>query len=439
MVGQNNVSHYTKPKRKVLKIVLFSLLIIILGIGIWFGASIYNTLKKITSFSSGGSILSMFDSSRQKLKGESEGRTNILLLGMGGKNHPGGTLSDTMIVLSLDWKTKKVAMISIPRDLYVPIPDYGSGKINNAYAHGEKNPTTTGGGGQLASDTVSKVLDIPIHYFIKIDFEGFKKIVDEVGGIDVTVDKDLYDPLYPAANMIDYDPFKITAGEHHLDGSTALKYARSRETTSDFDRSKRQQKVILATKEKLVTLNVLGNPKKISDLLSILGDHIRTSLSINEMKSLYDSIKDFDTQNMINHVFDTAADGPLTSVNDSRGYIIIPKKGVGKFIDMQTIVKNIFDTETKTDLSIEVQNGSGKSGAAKDAADVLKGLGYTSITVGDASKTYPKSIVYNCSGSKSTEVAASIAKKLFSSVETKTSCGAIDIQVIIGQNYSLAR
>src|SRR3990172_54421 len=104
MIATRSVSSYTKPKRKVLKIIVLTLLVIILGVGVWFGTTIYNTLKKITSFSSGGNVLSLFNSNNSQLKGQSDGRTNILLLGMGGSKHPGGMLSDTIIVLSLDWK-----------------------------------------------------------------------------------------------------------------------------------------------------------------------------------------------------------------------------------------------------------------------------------------------------------------------------------------------
>lgn len=435
MIESNSVSTYTKPKRKTLKIILLSLLVIILGVGIWFGAAAYNTLKKITSFSSGkGNLFSFLRDSNQQLKGQSEGRTNILILGMGGTKHPGGMLSDTMIVLSINWQTKKLAMLSIPRDLYVPIPDYGSAKINNAYAHGEQNPKTTGGGGELSSQTVSTVFGIPIHYFVRLDFEGFKKIVDTVGGLDITVEKDLYDPLYPAANMIDYDPFRIKAGLQHMDGNLALKYARSRETTSDFDRSRRQQQVIAALKEKVLTLNILTNPKKVSDLMNAVGDHVRTNLSIEEIKSLWDAIKTIDTSNIINKFLDTSADSPLTSTQDSRGYIIIPKKGTNNFTDLQAIAKNIFEEGSSSELQIEVLNGSGKSGTATQYTEELKAKGYNVTKVGDATKTYTESAVYNCDGTKAEKTAKKIAEDLKVTASSKTSCGTIDIQVILGQS-----
>ena len=441
MVIRHDITQYKRPKRKALKVILLSLLVIILGVGIWVGAAAYNALSKVTSLSGNGNLFSVFSNNHTPLKGESDGRTNILILGMGGSNHPGGLLSDTILVMSIEWKTKKVSMISVPRDLWVPIEGHGSGKINEAHAYGQSNIKTTGGGGKLAGDTVSKVLGIPIHYFISVDFEGFKKMIDTVGGIDVTVEKDLYDPYYPADNMIDYSPFKITAGDHHLDGAMALKYARSRETTSDFDRSKRQQIVIAALKQKMLTANILANPKKLTDLLAILGDHIRTDMSPGDIKVFWDSIKDLDMANIINKVLDTSVGGPLTSSTSSGGaYIIIPKKGATNFTDLQTIAKNIFDTATttdKTDLKIEVLNGSGKAGQGTLAADALKKLGYNITNVNNTTKT-TKSIVYNCTGLTSQGEATKIAESVHAQSENKTTCGSVDIQVIIGQD-ALAR
>lgn len=434
MENQTHIGVYKKPKRKMLKIIILSIVLIILGVGVWIGISAFSAIKKITAFSAGNNFLSFLGDSRQALKGESEGRTNILLLGMGGKNHPGGQLSDTMIVLSIDWKTKKVAMISVPRDLYVQIPGYGWSKINAAYAHGEQNAKTTGGGGQVSSELISQILDIPIHYFVSLDFEGFKKMVNTVGGVDINVDKAIYDPYYPADNMIDYDPFKISEGEHHMDGALALKYARSRETTSDFDRSQRQQKVMLAVKDKTLSLDILANPKKVTDLLGILGDHIKTSLSINEIKSLFDSLKELDTQNMTNRVLDTSAESPLTSTQDSRGYIILPKKGLGNYTDLQEIAKNIFKTTTTPDITIEVLNGSGKTGMATTAANALKAKGYTVKSIGDAPKTITDSIVYNCGGSDAESTASEIADVLGAQQKTQTLCDNFDIQVVIGQS-----
>jgi len=425
----------TRPRNKWLKWVSLSLICILLGIGIWIGYSALNAARNITGENK--SIFSVLsDLKKNTLEGQSEGRTNILLLGMGGKNHPGGQLSDTMIIVSIDWSTKKVAMISVPRDLWVKIPNYWTAKINEAYYAGERNSKKGGSGGASSSQVVSEIFNLPIHYYLTVDFDGFKSMIDTVGGLDIYVEKDLYDPYYPAANMIDYDPLKIKAGLHHMDGVLALKYARSRETTSDFDRSRRQEQVMAALKEKVLTLGTLANPLKITELLNTLGAHMKTNLSVGELKALGDEIKDLDTKNIINKVLDTAPGSPLTATTDERGYIIYPKKGMFVYTDLQLIAKNIFmdTTVPADDLKIEVLNGGGKAGAATQVGQLLKSYGYNVIKVGDATRIYPQTIIYNCVGSKGEKLTSELVTTLKSESSTKTYCQNVDIQVIIGQD-----
>lgn len=437
-----SVYAYKKPKNRWLKISIIAAVILIIGAIAWLGISALSAMRKITSDSkSSGSLFAFLgDFAKDSLDGESDGRTNILMLGMGGKNHPGGMLSDTIIIASYEWQTKKMAMISVPRDLWVYIPNYGYAKINEAYAYGEKNPKVAGSGSQAAADTVSKIFDIPIHYTVSIDFTGFEKMVDEIGGIDIMVDKDLVDYSYPADNMVDYAPLKISAGLQHMNGDLALKYARSRKSTSDFDRSKRQEQVLFAIKQKTFTLGTLSNPKKVADLLNILGEHFRTSLSIGEIKVLWDSLQDLDQDNVTNRVLDTATDSPLTALQDERGYIIVPKKGIGKYEDLQKIAKNIFDSEdlsnnkTTQEFKIEVLNGSGKIGAASDASKELEEAGYKVEKIGNAISNISDTTIYNCSGVVAQNTAEDIADLLNGTVKTKTSCTNIDIQVIIGQD-----
>lgn len=432
-----NVATYTQPKHRVLKWTLLTLLLAVLGVGFWIGVTAFRSINKITADSGNKNFLSFFDDlSKRSIKGQSDGRTNILLLGNGGKNHPGGNLSDTMIIVSINWQNKKMAMISIPRDLWVQIPNYGYAKINEAYAYGEKSPKTTGGGGKVASGVIGQILGIPIHYYMGVDFDGFKKMVDAVGGVDILVEKDLYDPSYPAPNMIDYTPFSITAGLHHMNGDLALKYARSRKTTSDFDRSKRQEQVLVAIKEKVLSSETLANPIKITEILNILGDHVRTNFSVGEIRSLWDEIKGVDTENIINKVFDTAANGPLTALQDERGYIIIPKKGLGNYTDLQKIAQNIFLTTETTDkdFQIEVLNGTKKAGLATQISQLLQSYGYKITKVGNATTTYEETTIYNCAGKAAELTVKDLTAILKATIKSKTACNSIDIQIILGQS-----
>lgn len=443
-----NFVYSTKPKRKTFKIVLLSLIVIILGVGIWLGTVAYKNIKKITALSGNNSLFSLMGDAKQSLKGESDGRTNILLLGMGGKNHPGGLLADTVVILSVDWKTNKVAMMTIPRDLYVKIPGDGWGKINESFAYGENNASSTGGGGQVSSQVVSEVLGIPIHYFVSADFEGFKKIVDSLGGIDVVNEKDLYDASYPADNMIDFDPFKLSAGAQHLDGEVALKYARCRKGTcgDDYGRNSRQMQVIKAIKDKMMSLNIISNPTKLVDLMNIAGDHIRTNMSLGEIKTLSEKQKSLDTQNMIGFTFDTTENGLLISPpQDGRGSIQLPKLGQGEYADIQAKAQNIFNsagatikgTSINKKLRIEVLNGSGTVGMAKKAKAELTSAGYNVTKIGDAPKTYTDSVVYDCNSKLNSATAIAVGKVLDGQVKNLSACSGIDLQVIIGTNNNL--
>ena len=147
-------------------------------------------------------------------------------------------------------------MISLPRDLFVPIPGFDySGKINTAFFVGEVKHYP-GGGGALAKKTVGEFLGYPIDYYVKVNFDGFVQAVHAIGGIDVNVPKTINDDQYPTIDY-GYTTFHIDAGPQHLDGETALKYARTRHSDNDFQRDRRQQQVLLAIKDQVVKNGLL--------------------------------------------------------------------------------------------------------------------------------------------------------------------------------------
>ena len=168
-------------------------------------------------------------------------RVNILLMGVDRRPEEkmdDPVRTDTMMVVSIDPNTHTASMLGIPRDLWVPIPLPNNGvlhdRINTANVYGVMR-NLPGGGAQLAKDTVSYNLGVKIHYFLMIDFQGFRNIIDALGGIDVYLDKPLVDYEYPTDNY-GYMTVSIPAGNQHLDGERALQYARSRHSDSDFGR-----------------------------------------------------------------------------------------------------------------------------------------------------------------------------------------------------------
>ena len=224
-------------------------------------------------------------------------RINILLLGYGGPGHDGPYLTDSIMVLSIRPGTREAMMISLPRDLWVKIPalprnGFMVGKLNSAYAIGTDHKNypnvrsqwkTDTGGGDLASATVSQVTGQPVDYWIGVDFKAFREVVDALGGVRVDVPMALDDPYFPAGESSGMTHIHVNAGWQQFDGERALQYARSRETTSDFDRSRRQQLVMLAVRQRVFSLNAI--PRMLS-LLSALQDNVRTNLRPGDMQQL---------------------------------------------------------------------------------------------------------------------------------------------------------
>jgi polyisoprenyl-teichoic acid--peptidoglycan teichoic acid transferase len=218
----------------------------------------------------------------------SDQRINVLLLGIDqreGMTDPART--DTMLVLTIDPQTKTAGMLSINRDLWVKIPGQTSeGKINTAHFLGEVEHVP-GGGPALAMQTVQATLDIPLPYYIRLNFTAFEKLVDMIGGIEIEVAEPIDDPTYPDAGF-GYDPFYIEAGWQHMDGRTALKYARTRATAgSDLDRVRRQQQVILTVRDKILKNNQLANVlTQLGPLLQLPGGPVQTNLTPGQIVEL---------------------------------------------------------------------------------------------------------------------------------------------------------
>lgn len=439
----NAVDNIIKPKRKkAWGIFVIIGVILILGLGGFFGVKTWKALAQIITKNGAKSApyLSFLGNvNPNQLQGEGDGRINILLLGIGGTNHPGGLLTDTIMVLSIDPVNKKIAMLSIPRDLYVKIPDVGYNKINYAHAYGEQNLKDEGGGPVLTKKTVSKILDLPIHYYVRLDFSGFIKFIDTLGGVDINVDKALSDPYYPASNMVDYDPFYVASGQQHMNGTTALKYARSRETTSDFDRSRRQQQVMVAARDKALSVGILGNAKKVSEIIGILGDHLRTDIQFWEMEKLFALAKDIDISNVVSKVLDNSTDGLLTSDQIAGGYYLVPKAGVGNYSAIQKLVHEIFTDPylAKENAKIQVLNATGQVGSATTVSDMLKSYGYNVISVEKNPTVEAKTVIYDYSSDAKPFTVKFLTDRFSASVTKQpgSSNSAADITVVVGKDY----
>lgn len=212
-------------------------------------------------------------------------RTNVLLLGMGGEGHQGKLLTDSILLISYHYPSHKITLISIPRDIWV---DSLKTKINATYYYGEQKKQ--GGGLTLAKSSVAEVTGLPVHYAFALDFEGFTKAVDLVGGIDVDVKNSFDDYKYPIPGMENaypestrYQHLHFDAGLQTMSGDRALKYVRSRnaqgEEGTDFARTRRQQQALLAFKDKLLSQKTLLKPQKISQLFDLYQKYITTDIT----------------------------------------------------------------------------------------------------------------------------------------------------------------
>lgn len=269
---------------------------------------------------------------------QSDGYTNVMLVGLDRRANdktPGG-LNDTMMVASISPDRHRVILITLPRDLWVPMSGGYKGKINSAFGYG---------GVDEVLDVVSKVLGIPIHYYAVVDFNGFKEGVDTVGGVDIYVERSFDDYRYPIEGKEDapveadrYEKIHFDSGWQHMNGEQALKFARSRNSEgpegSDFSRSERQQKVLLAVKEKSLSLSTLFNPLRLKELYDLFGSSVETNITISEAQKLYELGSSIPSENIISATIDhTSKEGdrllytPPDLSSYDNAWVLVPTTG----------------------------------------------------------------------------------------------------------------
>jgi len=221
---------------------------------------------------------------------------NILLLGSDTRLDEDATRTDAMIVVHINRKAGRISLLSIPRDLWVDIPGFGQARINAAYPIGERR-LGKGYGGALAKETVGNLVGFPIHHFILVDFDGFQKVIDTIGGVEIDVPSPIDDPNFPTA---DYRTVSVhfDAGLQRLDGQQALVYARTRHGDSDFGRNQRQQQVLMAIFEQVRAQGILTQLGNIDEYTGALRDYVRTDLSRNDMLKLGRLAATFNAENV---------------------------------------------------------------------------------------------------------------------------------------------
>lgn len=304
----------------------------------------------------------------------------VLLLGYRGDGSRGGTLTDTMLVALVIPRKQQISLISVPRDLWVPLQTepntYKNFKINAAYAIGadERNYPDKpeqykgrAGGGVMAKEAVEKVTGLSIPYFVSLNFEAFKKSIDTLGGVDVKVSKTLDDPFFPITGQEDntcgktdeeiaaltatlsaqlleesfpcrFEDLKVSPGINHMDGDLALKFARSRhakEDGSDFARSERQKEVILAARDKIFSVGFLS---KIIPFTQSLAGSVQTDMDLTTMQTFLSKASEYKTYT-VNSIALSTQNVLKETYSADRQYILVANSGEGDWSAVHEFLK----------------------------------------------------------------------------------------------------
>ncbi|MBI5023228.1 MAG: LCP family protein [Candidatus Magasanikbacteria bacterium] len=399
-------------------------------------------------------IKNLILSSDRQLKGEKDDRINTLLLGMGGAGHDGAFLTDTIILISLKPSTNKIALLSIPRDLLAEIPGYGFRRINEANAIGELQ--TPGQGAELAKKVVEQTIGLPIHYTVRVDFDGFIKVIDELGGVDVYVDRTFTDTQFPAPNY-KFQTISFEKGWKKMDGQTALDYARSRHGSNgegnDFDRGRRQQKILAALKEKAFSFSTFFNLGRLQNIFENFNAHLQADLELWEISRFYKMAKNLDYENMISRVLAAGTEqNPLVETNYGGAAVLAPR--AGNYDEIKRLANNLFDISlTKTTQNtiakkptiptgprIQIQNGTWFLGLAALTKTDLEQKGIIIDSVANAKqRNYEKTIIYDFSQGKYAAAADKLSKELNAEISANAPVDISeepmpDILIIIGKD-----
>ena len=361
-------------------------------------AAVTSTLVKLRIVS----VHSIISVAGAELPKDAYGHTNILLLGVGDANHEGIDLTDTMMVASLDPATKSAVLLSLPRDLYLlDAHNLGKGRINSLYRDYKAQLRSTmkiteAQASQLAMQELAKeiglLLNIKIHHVVKVDFSGFTQAVDAVGGFDIDVPEELVDPEYPATED-SYTTLVIHAGKQHFDGETALKYARSRHSTSDFDRAGRQQQILAALGDKVRGSGLFARPDRIISLIHIVQEHLETTMQLRELIGLAQMGLGIDRTNLLAMQINDQA-GLYGVKAAPGGFLYAPPrdqfKGASVLLPVsippmpvtwkriQTLAALLVDTRTPylAHPSIQILNAGAPSGSSKALGAELTRYGF---------------------------------------------------------------
>jgi LCP family protein required for cell wall assembly len=367
-------------------------------------------------------------------------RVNVLVLGIDRRpSEKCPCRTDTMILVTLDPKAYTAGVLTIPRDLYVTIPTVGENRINTAAFYGElyKYP---GGGPGLAKKTIEYNFGRPVHYYVLVDFAGFRKVVDALGGIDIDVPKPINDPEYPDENF-GYSPLYIPAGRIHMNGDLALKYARTRHQDGDFGRSKRQIQVLMAIRDKALRLDILP---KLPALLQSMWGTLETDMNPTEVLALAQVGAKVKTENIKSGSIDQTMTVQFRTSNGA-DVLWFDRAKVGQLIEQiipqDNVGGDLASRVQQEGARITILNGTTTPQLAERTAKYLQTQNFQIASYGNADRfDYPKTVLIDYNGKKVASLSA--LTKIFhvepnniryvSNVNSDS-----DIRIILGADWTL--
>lgn len=371
-------------RQRIVKRGVIVLLTIALVIGGYFGFKFWQTSHSVF-FGGGGSAGLAGCKDISQLKKEGDCRINILLLGIGGPGHVGPNLTDTILLASIDPINNSIALVSIPRDLWVQIPGYGSQKINAAYAYGKeyskskKRSQQYLDGFKLIDQALSPVIGMDIDYHVLVNFAAFKEAVNDLGGVTINVPETLYDPTIAWENNA--NPLIANKGTQTMNGAQALLYARSRATSSDFARGQRQRALLVAIGNKVLSLGTFSNPVRVSNLLSSFGQNVFTDFSLGNLKPIYGLVSKVPASNITSLDIASTPGNLVTTGNLNGLSVVYPIAGIFNYSQTAPYVRSTLRDGfiAKENGQIAVYNATGTTSLAAKKSAILQAYGYRII------------------------------------------------------------
>ncbi len=398
-------------RKKIIKRVMIALLILLLAIGGYVGVKALIAGSKTLK----GNLFDFVQ--KAPLKMDENGRSNILIVGTSedseGGEHPGGNLTDSIMMLSLDQNKKDAFMVSMPRDMWVKLDtacDVGyESKINAVYMCASDDGINEEAGMKALQDKVGEVFGMDLQYYVHVNNTVVKDAVDAVGGVTIKVESEdprgIYDPNFDwqcnhQCKMVNYKNGEVA----QMDGAHALAFARARNAqggyglpNGNFDREKNQQKVMRALQDKAISAGTLTNVGKVTGLIDAFGNNLRTNFEVKEIRTLVDVGQLVKGDKLQSISLNKEGESVVTTGMASGQSVVQPLAGLYSYSGIQSYIRKQIssDAVTKEAANVVVLNGSGIAGAAQLEADKLEAKGLTIAAIDNApAGEYGKVAIY---------------------------------------------